>query len=483
MSATIQTPDWVKDAVFYQIFPDRFASSARVEKPSNLEPWTAPPTVYGFKGGDLLGVVEHLDYLVDLGIKAIYFNPIFQSASNHRYHTHDYYRVDPILGGNEALRELLDAAHARQIRVVLDGVFNHASRGFFQFNHLLECGAQSPYLDWFTVKRFPLNAYEPNAKPNYGAWWNLPALPEFNTANPQVREFIFNVATYWIAFGIDGWRLDVPYEIDDDEFWREFRRRVRNANPDAYIVGEIWHESERWLRGDQFDAVMNYIQTRAAIAFFGAETLSSLKPGGGYDVLQPLAAGDFAAEIERMLALYDWEITTAQMNLLDSHDTPRFVTMVNGDTSALKLAMLFQLTMPGAPTIYYGDEVGLAGGHDPECRGGMPWDQAQWDMDLHAYVRAAVQVRHAYPALRRGSYHTRLAAETSYAFERIVGGDRIMVAFNTAQTPATLRIPLEQSARDARLVLGDGGSVSANLEGDTLVIQAAPRSGVVVTLG
>ena len=215
------------------------------------------------------GVLEHLDYLEDLGITAIYFNPIFQSACNHRYHTHDYYRVDPLLGGDEALRQLLDAAHARGIRIVLDGVFNHASRGFFQFNHILEVGAKSPYIDWFDVKGFPLNAYE--GIPNYRCWVNLAALPEFNTRNPQVREFIFNVARYWIEQGIDGWRLDVPFCIDDDSFWQEFRQVVKTANPEAYIVGEVPWEAKRWLQGDQFDAVMNYLFTLACVGFFAGE--------------------------------------------------------------------------------------------------------------------------------------------------------------------------------------------------------------------
>jgi len=200
---TISTPDWVTDAIFYQIFPDRFAKSPRVAKPDNLEAWDAKPTMSGFKGGDLLGVVDHLDYLQDLGISAIYFTPIFQSTANHRYHTHDYYRVDPILGGDVAFKELLDAAHARDIRVVIDGVFNHASRGFYQFNHLLENGAASPYVDWFHIKGFPLRAYE--GKPlNYEAWWGIPALPKLNTGNPAVREFIFEVAEYWIRQGVDG---------------------------------------------------------------------------------------------------------------------------------------------------------------------------------------------------------------------------------------------------------------------------------------
>lgn len=257
-----QTPDWVKDAVFYQIFPDRFAKSDRVPKPNNLEPWESPPTLYGFKGGDLRGVLEHLDYLQDLGVNAIYFNPIFQSTANHRYHTHDYYRVDPILGGNEAFRDLLDEAHRRGIRIILDGVFNHASRGFFQFNHILENGPASPYLDWFIVKGFPLHAYAARRKPNYEAWWGLRALPKLNTDNPQVREFIMGVAEHWLREGIDGWRLDVPLEIKTPGFWEEFRRRVKAVNPEAYIVAEIWEEAPEWLQGDHFDAVMNYVFTR-----------------------------------------------------------------------------------------------------------------------------------------------------------------------------------------------------------------------------
>ena len=186
---TIQTPEWARHAVFYQIFPDRFARSERVKKPVNLEPWDSPPTSRGFKGGDLLGVVEHLDYLEALGITAIYFNPIFQSAANHRYHTHDYFRVDPILGGDAALRVLLDAAHARGIRVILDGVFNHASRGFYQFNHLMENGPASPYTEWFRVREFPLNAFDDHKKPNYACWWDNRELPQLNTDHIQAVSY------------------------------------------------------------------------------------------------------------------------------------------------------------------------------------------------------------------------------------------------------------------------------------------------------
>ncbi|MEJ7839056.1 MAG: alpha-amylase family glycosyl hydrolase, partial [Thermomicrobiales bacterium] len=204
----IKTPEWVHDAIFYQIFPDRFAKSDNVVKPTGLETWDSDPTDHGYKGGDLRGVTEHLDYLTDLGINAIYFCPIFQSASNHRYHTHDYFQIDPMLGGYEAFDDMLSACHDRGIRVVLDGVFNHCGRGFFQFNDILENGRSSPWLDWFTITKFPVNAYDTSKSPRFDAWFSLHPLPKFNTDNPQVREFIMQVGEHWMRMGIDGWRLD-----------------------------------------------------------------------------------------------------------------------------------------------------------------------------------------------------------------------------------------------------------------------------------
>ena len=345
-----ETPEWVRDAIFYQIFPDRFAKSLTVPKPTHLDAWGAPPTTHGYQGGDLVGVIEKLDYLTDLGVNAIYFTPIFQSASNHRYHTHDYEKVDPMLGSNDSLRRLIDQAHVRGIRVVLDGVFNHASRGFFQFHDILENGADSAYLDWFSVNSFPLHAYESNQSPAYKAWWGLPALPKFNTDTPAVREFLWGIGRKWIDFGIDGWRLDVPNEIDDDSFWREFRRRVRQGNPEAYIVGEVWADATRWLNnGDMWDAVMNYQFTRACIAFFDGPSVdegelrkTSLFPAG------PSDAETFRKSIERLIGLYPWSVTSVMLNLLDSHDMARFVTLARGDQSALRLATLFQMTYPGA---------------------------------------------------------------------------------------------------------------------------------------
>jgi neopullulanase len=440
------TPRWVHDAVFYQIFPDRFARSLAVPKPSNLEPWNSPPTIHGFKGGDLLGIVEHLDYLQDLGISAIYLNPIFQSASNHRYHTHDYYTVDPILGGNAALRSLLLEAHQRNVRIILDGVFNHASRSFYQFSSILESGPQSPYIDWFTVYDWPLHPY-PTAgeRPGYEAWWGLPALPKFATATPAVREFLWGVGQYWIEQGIDGWRLDVPNEINDDEFWREFRRRVKGAHADAYIVGEIWEDARRWLAGDQFDGVMNYVFTRACLSFFAAgtgEMDEHAVQGTGLFPIPPFDAQAFGAAIEHLLGQYPWPATLAQLNLLDSHDTARFLTIAGGDDSAFRLATLFQMTFPGAPCVYYGDEIGMQGGPDPGSRSAFPWNPSLWNDDLRSYVKRCIALRHQHPVLRRGGYRTLYADGGVYVFARMLGSEVAIIALNAARDARTVTVDL-----------------------------------------
>ncbi len=477
----IDTPDWVQDAVFYQIFPDRFAYSNTLRKPSNLEPWDSPPTAHGYKGGDLVGVLEHLDYLADLGINAIYFNPIFQSASNHRYHTYDYYRVDPLLGGTEAFRKLLDAAHERGMRIVLDGVFNHASRGFFQFHDILENGTFSPYLDWFTIRSWPLNAYDLEQPPGYDAWWNLHALPKFNIYNPDVREFLLGVGRHWIEFGIDGWRLDVPAEIKDDSFWREFRKRVKGANPDAYIVGEIWHDARHWLRGDMFDAVMNYLFTKLCIEFFIATDVDPhYVQGTSLWPVRDIWGAEFAHEIDALLRLYPPEVTAVQLNLLDSHDTARYLTMANGDVTALRLATLFQMVYPGAPCIYYGDEIGMTGGKDPMCRASFPWNEARWNHELRDFFKKAIALRHAHPALRRGEYQTLYGHDTVYALGRKLADDRLVAAFNVGYETRQVGIPTAGFLPDGSVLADVWTGHTYAVNADQLTIQLQPRSAVVL---
>ena len=510
-------PAWVRDAVFYQIFPDRFAPSERVPKPGYLEPWASPPTAHGFKGGDLLGVAEHLDHLVDLGVTALYFNPIFQSASNHRYHTYDYYAVDPLLGGNAAFRELLDAAHGRGIRVVIDGVFNHASRGFWPFHHVLETGRASPYRGWFYFDEEALDADQPiRAYPpadssaavavggdeasgigslrayGYRAWWDLPALPKLNVHNPEVREYLFAVAEHWIRFGADGWRLDVALEIADPAFWREFRRRVRAVRPDAYLVAEVWHEDPSHLRGDEFDAYMNY-PLAASIASFAAGPYLDrrvLRQHISLDAaIHPIDGAEFARQVQHGLDVYGRAVADVQLNLLDSHDTPRFLAMAGGDRASLRLATLLQMTLPGAPSIYYGDEIGMTGEQDPACRAAFPWrDLDAWDHDLHAFTRGAVAARHAHPALRGGPYRTIGAWDSAIAYTRGAGGngssDPMVVAVNAGERSFPLEADVtELAGRRFEPVSWPGlpapPSDGVRVEGGHVTIEIPARSGYV----
>lgn len=469
-------PAWVADAVFYQVFPDRFARSERGVAPGELEAWDTPPTRHGFKGGDLLGLAEHLDHLTSLGITAIYLNPVFSSASNHRYHTYDYLAVDPLLGGEAALRELLDTAHARGMRVILDGVFNHASRGFWPFHHVMETGRHSPYRDWFyfdadaldagrQVRAYPDvsvgealatdrgDAPIPGAQSlsilGYRAWWDLPALPKLNTDNPAVRAYLFAVAEHWIRFGADGWRLDVPGEIADPGFWRELRQRVRAVNPDAYLVAEIWREDPEALAGDRFDGAMNYPLAEALISFVGGMRLQPAIIAQHAELrrmIRPDDAAGFAARLERLLSIYRPETTRAMLNLLDSHDTPRLLTIVAGDRATVLMSWLAVMTLPGAPCIFYGDEIGLPGAHDPDCRRAMPWDRNQWDTTIYAALRAMVALRHAEPVLRHGV--TRIVAAEGMAVAYLRGDDdqapRILVALNAGDGPIGLNVALPE---------------------------------------
>jgi neopullulanase len=536
-------PDWVRDAVFYQIFPDRFASSVRVPKPGSLERWDAPPTPEGFKGGDLLGIAEHLDDLREFGITALYLNPVFASASNHRYHTFDYELVDPLLGGDAALRELLDEAHSRGMRVVLDGVFNHASRGFWPFHHVLENGSASPYRDWFYLDpevlsgRRGLTAYpsrieieamgrlqsaawaaqaqtaggpggpaDPGGSPEliksgspsqrvlgYQAWWDLPALPKLNHSNPAVCEYIYGVAERWMRFGVDGWRLDVPEEISAPGFWEEFRRRVLAVNPDAYLVGEIWNPAPSWLAGQRFHAVMNYPLAEAILSFTGAGRLDEALVAKTHEYARHVRAIDgpeFGRQLAGVMAAYPPEVTSLQLNLLDSHDTPRFISLAGGDVTALRLAALIQMTVPGAPCVYYGDEVGISGREDPDCRRAYPWDPAKQDTGLRDFMAGLVALRHAEPLLRRGRFEL-LAAEGSAVAYAVFDADypdgrSVVVVVNAGDVPARLSFQLSGPAgylvEQVSWPGHEWGTTFAPrpLERGTLEVEVEAREGVVL---
>ncbi len=300
----MSVPSWVQDSIFYQIFPDRFANGDKKNDPPNVQPWGSPPTIWDFQGGDLQGIIQHFDYILDLGVNALYLNPIFQATSNHRYNTTDYYKIDPKLGDKSDFHALLDLAHRHNIRVILDGVFNHCGRGFFAFADVLENHEHSPYRDWFHINRLPVDAFSPGEARDYKAWWGIKSLPKFNTTNPGVRKYLQGVARYWIEQGVDGWRLDVPNEIDDDPFWNECRHLVKSANSDAYILGEIWTADRRWVGEGHFDGLMNYPFRECLLGMLAAD---------GHD------SSHCVASMESLTTIYPPENVNAMYVPLGSH--------------------------------------------------------------------------------------------------------------------------------------------------------------------
>ncbi len=489
---SVIVPKWVKDAVFYQIFPDRFAKSDAVAKPTNIQPWGLPPTASHYQGGDLMGIVERLDYLTDLGVNALYLNPIFQSASNHRYHTHDYFRVDPLLGGDQALRTLIKKAHSQGVRVILDGVFNHASRGFFQFNDILESGNASPWLDWFKITDWPLSPYNLEKPANYESWWDQRQLPKFNTDNAEVREFLMSVAEYWIkVFDVDGWRLDVPGDITSAGFWEEFRRRTKAVNYDAYLVGEIWHEAPEWLMGDRFDALMNYSLSEAIIAFLAGDRVPQILLEG--KTLKPfprIQAKEFGRRLQHLLDLYDWEVTQVQFNLVDSHDTPRLISLARGDVTTVELALLLQMTLPGAPCIYYGDEIGIRGTtdydlpfRDTDARWPFPWhERSHWNEKLLDYFKVAISLRHKYPSLRGGRFSQEHAEGSCFVFSRGGGGERLIIGLNAGESSTEIELNVGEYFSDGSTLSTVFGptSESYSVQGGRLTLAIPARTGVVL---
>jgi cyclomaltodextrinase / maltogenic alpha-amylase / neopullulanase len=422
-------PEWVQDAVFYQIFPDRFANGDPSNDPPNTQPWGGTPTTWGFQGGDFQGIIQHFDYLLDLGITAIYLNPIFQATSNHRYNTTDYFKIDPKLGTMEDFRAFIQLAHKHNIRVILDGVFNHCGRGFFAFNDILENQEHSPYLNWFHVKSFPVEAYLLGDARDYLGWWNMKSLPKFNTDYPQVRHYLLQVARYWIDQDIDGWRLDVPNEIDDDSFWDAFRKTVRQGNPEAYLLGEIWNMDQRWVGESHFDGLMNYPFRDAVLRLLQTGTM---------DIPQ------YMEKLETLLQYYPHANTQAMYMTLGSHDTERLRTKLENDMDKVRLAFLLLFTYPGAPAIYYGDEIGMEGGKDPGCRGGFPWNQHLWDDNLRNWVKQLIWLRKEQVALRRGDFK-RLCADASSgccAYVRAYQDQQILVLVNASPEWRTLQVPV-----------------------------------------
>jgi len=424
-------PEWAKRAVIYQIFPDSFASAERSLTGTGREiQIEGDPAVRSKSrlGGTLGGIVDNIGYLEDLGINCIYLTPIFTAGEYHKYDTIDYFSVDPCLGDMKTLKELVARCHSSGIRVILDGVFNHCGAGFFAFRDVLEKGEASKYKDWFFIKSFPVNFDEPN----YECFAYVRNMPKLNTGNSEVVEYLTNVGVYWIKEAdIDGWRLDVANEVDHG-FWRHFRKAVRAVKPDAFLVGEVWYDAPEWLSGDQFDSLMNYSFLYTCTDFFAKRVIN---------------VKQFSDRIGYLLMRYRKNVQYAQMNLLDSHDVPRFLSQAGGDVRRLKLAVLFMMTHVGAPCIFYGDEKGLDGMAEIEYRKPMQWDDTEYSKDIRNYYKKLISIRKDNMDLMLGDYVARDAdiGKNILVFTREADGRRLYVIINNGESPAEYELNFVES--------------------------------------
>lgn len=400
-------PAWTRDAVVYNIFPDSFAAGKR------LAPNGAPPC----RGGTVRGVTENLDYIASLGFNCIYLNPIFAARSYHRYDTLDYYRIDPHMGAEDDLRDLVRRAHALGIRVILDGVFNHVSSDHPFFRDVLEKGRASRYYSCFYALPETPRLPAAGELPGYTCFSYVADMPKTNTADPFLRQYFCDVGAYWVRqFDVDGWRLDVANELDDG-FLRTFRASVKAAKSDALIVGEVWENAAHYLGGDMLDSAMNYDFRRYCRRFFAEQTVD---------------AETFDTNVSTLLLRYNENALFAQLNLLDSHDVSRFLSLCGGKTERMELAVLLQMTFPGMPCVFYGDEKGLCGESEPEYRRPMAWDASS---PLEEVYRRMIALRKTHPALRYGSFHTELACGGVYRYSRVWNGTKITVAMNLGAEP------------------------------------------------
>ena len=456
---------WIRDAVVYQIFVDRFANGDPRLDPANVVPWGSEPTATGFMGGDLKGIAEKLPYLEDLGVNVVCLTPIFMSSSNHRYNTYDYYRVDPRLGTIDDFRNLLAEAHRREIRILLDGVFNHCGRGFYPFFDVMENGTESAFSRWFSIEGYPVDAY---GVPRFRAWLGAAALPEFNLGNPEARGYLLRVADFWTRVGVDGWRLDAVPHVLYPDFWSDLCRVIKNANPAAYLLGEIWEDPSAWLEAGHFDGATNYPFRELVIQFV---------------IRRSIRASEFAGRLACLVRQRPWGTTLSMCNLLGSHDTSRIGTLARGDLARIKQAFLLLFCFPGIPSLYYGDEIGLEGGKDPENRRAMPWDPGCWNQELRGFIRQLVAMRRSLKPLQHGDWRTILTDDgrALCVFLRRCAEDTALLLIHNGDGEESLTLDLRVCGLPERCFVDHLSKKRHQPRGRLLSIELGPRSGALLT--
>ncbi len=411
----VKPPKWAQNAVIYNIFPDSFATKKGEISKKSTKKEIHQIEVNGKLGGTINGIKENVEYLKRLGVNAIYINPIFAAGEYHKYDLIDYFQVDPCFGTNEDFKELVSVFHKEKMKVIIDGVFNHCGWKFFAFEDVVQKGEKSKYKDWFYRLNFPvIRPTDQETYPNYECFGYERLMPKLNTANPEVATYFCNVGKYWIEeFGIDGWRLDVASEVNDG-FWRKFYQEIKAVNPDCILIGEVWESANKWLDGTIFDSTMNYDFRRHCKKFFAEEEIDAL---------------EFDSRVTNMRMRYRKQNVFAQLNLLDSHDVSRFLSICEEDKERFRLAVVFQLTFPGMPSIYYGDEKGLTGVEECDYRQAMIWEE---EKVLFPFYQALIALRIKNKVLCEGEFRTVKAEKNSrlYIYERYNEKDCIRIFLN-----------------------------------------------------
>ena len=427
---------WLQESIIYQIFPDRFCNGDNSKNIEGTLSWgKGKVNTKSMYGGDLRGVIEKLSYLKELGVNLIYLTPVFKSTTNHKYNTKDYFDIDPQFGTINEARELVEKAHNNGIKIIFDAVFNHSGSDFFAFKDLIKNKQQSKYKEWYFIDSWPVS----QAKDKYYTFANgCENMPKLNTNNEEVKEYLLSVGEYWIKeIGIDGWRLDVCDEVGH-EFWRAFRKRIKKANKNTIIIGEIMHEANSFLKGDQLDGIMNYPFKNAIIDFFGKNIIN---------------AREFLDIMAENRVLYMDSIIRQMWNLIGSHDTKRIYNECEGNINKIKLAIAYQFLYIGVPYIYYGDEIGLDGEDDPDNRKCMIWDEENQNKDLLNFYKMMIKLRKENKELIYGDFEEIYCKDDLLAFKRVLKDTNILVLFNNSDKDEAIELNL--NCKGTNLITGE----------------------------
>ena len=480
-------PDWVYGSVMYQVFPERFANGRSEINPENTVEWGSVPTRLDFQGGDLYGVIDKLDHIESLGVNILYLNPIFLSGSTHKYDSWDHFKVDPTLGGDNGLRDLISNCHDRNIKVILDCSLNHVHPRHFAFQDIVKNGENSEYKNWFTIFDYPVrlihrphlyaNTYKvgwdgneeeykrylektfdetkvpvevrdddgPIVEPSYKAWWGVPDMPKVNFESKEARQWALDVTKHWIEnFDIDGWRMDVAKELDFS-FWKEFRDIAHKANKDTLLISEIFGDTSQWLQGDRFDGTMNYSFREAMTDYFATKRINNK---------------EFADSLANLYSMYSFEALSSCQNLLSSHDVKRFLNRCGNEEDGILGAIFLQATFPGIAGIYYGDEIGLGGADDPFNREPFPWhSEESWNSTILDYTKKLMNIKKSSSIFKYGRFELLDDNEQFVAFRRILKDESMLCIINRSKSNDDFNII--SNAHSVNVIHGD---CAANLD-------------------